>query len=76
MSYAARLVFNAWKSGDLVPRALYDRSESRSDTLALGLTRNTESLDANTKSMAALATKADLEATETRILRALRDRPR
>lgn len=46
--YAVKRLFEAWVRGDLVPRAIFDRSESRSDTALAQLQRNTEALEANT----------------------------
>lgn len=66
-------LFDAWKKGDLISRGVWERSESRSDTLALQLGRNTEALVEQTKMMSVLAAAGERQA---KALEQLAKRPR
>jgi hypothetical protein len=55
-------LFDAWKKGELISRAVWDRSEARSDTLALQLGRNTEALVEHTKVLATIAAAGERQA--------------
>jgi hypothetical protein len=75
MTLAMKMFFDAWKKGELVSRPIWERSESRSDTLALQLGRNTEALIEHTKVMATLAAAGERQAKALERLASKRTEP-
>lgn len=62
MTLAARMVFDAWRKGDLISRTVWERTEARSDTLATQLERNTDALIEHTATMTKLAAAQERQA--------------
>lgn len=62
MTLASRAIFDAWRSGDLVSRPVWERTEARSDSLATQLERNTDALVTHTATMLRVANAQERQA--------------
>jgi hypothetical protein len=62
MTLAANKIFTAWRTGDLISRPIWERSEARADLLAGQLERNTEALAAHTVVQAQLVAAINRQA--------------
>jgi hypothetical protein len=67
MTLAARMVFDAWKNGDLVSRGVWERTEQRSDTMAVQLERNTDALVKHTATMERAVAAAERQAKASEV---------
>jgi hypothetical protein len=55
--------FNAWRNGELIAKPVWERAETRSDTLATQLERNTDALVDQTATLKRLADAQEAQAT-------------
>lgn len=54
--------FNAWRTGELIAKPVWERAESRSDVLATQLERNTDALEQQTATLQRLAAAQEAQA--------------
>ena len=62
MTLAVRILFAAWRNGDLVAKTVWDATEARADKTSGQLERNTEALGLVHRDLARLAAASERQA--------------